>query len=65
MHCRYQLNLRYPGQNWSLTVDAATRNPGARPDLSFADDTLIPTMMSRFHQTVSSRRSRTTGSFHG
>lgn len=48
MHCRYQLNLRYPGQNWSLTVDAATQS-GAL-DLSFADDRLIPRMMNRFHQ---------------
>jgi N-methylhydantoinase A len=48
MHCRYQLNLRYPGQNWSLTVDAAAQT-GAR-DLSFADETLIATMMNRFHQ---------------
>ncbi len=39
MHCRYQLNLRYPGQNWSLTVDAAAVH-GAL-DLSFAGDELI------------------------
>lgn len=48
IHYRYQLNLRYPGQNWSLTVDAAQRQ-GAR-DLSFADDTLASTMTARFHQ---------------
>lgn len=31
----YQMNLRYPGQNWSLTVDIITKT-GAR-DLSFID----------------------------
>jgi len=31
----YQINLRYPGQNWSLTIDMATKK-GAR-DLSFID----------------------------
>ncbi len=46
--CRYQLNLRYPGQNWSLTVDAAAVQ-GAQ-DLSFANDELIAQMMARFHQ---------------
>ncbi|HEY6132169.1 MAG TPA: hydantoinase/oxoprolinase family protein, partial [Halioglobus sp.] len=48
IRCRYQLNLRYPGQNWSLTVDAAERQ-GAR-DLSFANDDLVARMMARFHQ---------------
>jgi N-methylhydantoinase A len=48
IRCRYQLNLRYPGQNWSLTVDAAERQ-GER-DLSFANDSLIEAMIARFHQ---------------
>ncbi len=48
MQCRYQLNLRYPGQNWSLTVEAATVQ-GAQ-DWSFAGDTLIAQMLERFHQ---------------
>jgi len=48
MHCQYQLNLRYPGQNWSLTV-AAAQTIGA-PDLSFADAALVGAMIERFHQ---------------
>ena len=48
IHCRYQVNLRYPGQNWSLTVDAAQQR-GAR-DFSFADDKLIEKMMAEFHR---------------
>jgi N-methylhydantoinase A len=48
MLCRYQLNVRYPGQNWSLTVDAAAVQ-GAQ-DLSFTTDTLIAQMTERFHQ---------------
>jgi N-methylhydantoinase A len=34
----YQMNLRYPGQNWSLTVDIASKT-GAR-DLSFVDSNI-------------------------
>lgn len=48
IHCRYQVNLRYPGQNWSLTVDAQDVH-GAQ-DLSFADDQLVAQMIERFHQ---------------
>ena len=48
MHCRYQMNLRYPGQNWSLTVDAASVQ-GAQ-DFSFAQESLIAQMLERFHQ---------------
>jgi N-methylhydantoinase A len=45
---RYQLNLRYPGQNWSLAVDAAlTQGTTA---LSFAHETLAAEMTSRFHR---------------
>jgi N-methylhydantoinase A len=48
MQCRYQLNLRYPGQNWSLTVEAAAVH--GIQDLSFANDELIAQMIERFHQ---------------
>jgi N-methylhydantoinase A len=48
IRCQYQLNLRYPGQNWSLTVDATERS-GPR-DLSFVSDSLIEAMIARFHQ---------------
>jgi len=45
---RYQLNLRYPGQNWALAVDVAeakgTRDPG------FADEALRELAIERFHQ---------------
>ena len=48
IHCRYQLNLRYPGQNWSLTVDAAqVQGTG---DLSFVSTDLPARMIERFHQ---------------
>ncbi|MEM9255344.1 MAG: hydantoinase/oxoprolinase family protein [Pseudomonadota bacterium] len=47
MHCRYQVNLRYPGQNWALTVDAH-ETAGPR-DLSFVDDALLHTLIARFH----------------
>ena len=45
---RYQVNLRYPGQNWSLSVEAATRR-GAR-DLGFAGPALLGEVVERFHQ---------------
>jgi N-methylhydantoinase A len=45
---RYQANLRYPGQNWSLAVEAASVR-GAR-DLSFAGDGLIAELVERFHR---------------
>ncbi len=44
---RYQLNLRYPGQNWSLTVDVATVK-GAR-DLSFVSEAMRSNAIDRFH----------------
>lgn len=44
---RYQVNLRYPGQNWSLTVDAALITGDA--DLSFVDDGFGALMAQRFH----------------
>ncbi len=43
----YQLNLRYPGQNWSLTVDVKTVK-GAR-DLSFATEAMRADAIDRFH----------------
>jgi len=45
---RYQVNLRYPGQNWSLAVEAA-RVRGAG-DLSFATAALLPELVERFHR---------------
>jgi N-methylhydantoinase A len=45
---RYQLNLRYPGQNWALAIDVAMKR-GAR-DLGFADASLPARVIERFHQ---------------
>jgi len=45
---RYQANLRYPGQNWSLSVEAATV-AGAQ-DLGFAGPSLLAEIVERFHQ---------------
>jgi N-methylhydantoinase A len=45
---RYQLNLRYPGQNWALAIDVAEQR-GAR-DLSFANDGLRDRVIERFHR---------------
>ena len=44
---RYQLNLRYPGQNWSLTVDVAAQT-GDR-NLDFADDAMREAVVADFH----------------
>ena len=44
---RYQLNLRYPGQNWSLTVDVAEVQ-GAR-DLGFVSEAMRSGAIARFH----------------
>jgi N-methylhydantoinase A len=45
---RYQANLRYPGQNWALSVEAATRRgPHA---LDFAGPALIGELVERFHR---------------
>jgi N-methylhydantoinase A len=45
---RYQLALRYPGQNWSLAVDVAElRGPG---DLGFVSDALRDEAVARFHR---------------
>ena len=48
VRCDYQINMRYPGQNWSLTVDAA-QVAGAR-DFSFVDASLIEQLVRRFHE---------------
>jgi N-methylhydantoinase A len=45
---RYQLNLRYPGQNWALAVDVA-ETKGVR-DLSFASVALRELVIERFHR---------------
>jgi N-methylhydantoinase A len=45
---RYQLNLRYPGQNWSLGIEVATVR-GSR-DLSFIDPTLAQRASEAFHE---------------
>jgi N-methylhydantoinase A len=44
---RYQLNLRYPGQNWSLAVDVAEVK--GRRDLSFVDPAMREVAIGRFH----------------
>jgi len=44
---RYQVNLRYPGQNWSLTVDAARLS--GEQDLAFVGDALPAELAQRFH----------------
>jgi N-methylhydantoinase A len=48
LRARYQLNLRYPGQNWSLSVDVAEA-AGPR-DLSFASEALREAVVERFHR---------------
>jgi N-methylhydantoinase A len=45
---RYQLNLRYPGQNWSLAIPIAERR-GAR-DLAFLDETTAARAAEAFHE---------------
>ncbi len=45
---RLQLNLRYPGQNWSLTVDA--HEAQGPVDWRFADEGLLPETIERFHR---------------
>jgi N-methylhydantoinase A len=45
---KYQMNMRYPGQNWALTFDIAT-NTGAL-DLSFADETLGERAIALFNK---------------
>ena len=45
---RYQLNMRYPGQNWSLTFDIHT-NKGLQ-DLSFATASIGPEAIAAFNE---------------
>ncbi len=47
LEASYRLNLRYPGQNWSLTVDVA-RAKGPR-DLGFVDEAMRARAISAFH----------------
>jgi len=44
---RYQLNMRYPGQNFSLTVNV--RQVLGERDLGFVDEALREEVISRFH----------------
>jgi N-methylhydantoinase A len=44
---RYLVNLRYPGQNWSLAIEAAEQQ-GAR-DLGFVSRALIERVVRAFH----------------
>lgn len=48
VHGIYQMNMRYPGQNWSLTFDVKT-NQGLQ-DLSFVDDGLGGRAMAAFNK---------------
>ena len=45
---RYQVNMRYPGQNWALTFDMQ-KNQGLR-DLSFVDEGLGAKAIAAFNQ---------------
>ena len=48
IRCRYQLNLRYPGQNWSLAIEVAER-PAAEPP-GFLDEALRDRAVDAFHR---------------
>lgn len=45
---RYQVNLRYPGQNWSLAVEVA-QQLGPR-DLGFVNESMRESVIQAFHQ---------------
>jgi N-methylhydantoinase A len=45
---KYQMNMRYPGQNWSLTFDVKTTT--GLHDLSFVDDTIGPKAIEAFNR---------------
>jgi N-methylhydantoinase A len=48
IRARYQLNLRYPGQNWSLPVDVAdVQGPG---NLDFVGPGLADHVVAQFHE---------------
>jgi N-methylhydantoinase A len=44
---KYQMNMRYPGQNWSLTFDIRTN--GGLQDLSFIDSSIGPRAIAAFN----------------
>lgn len=48
MTARYQLNMRYPGQNWAISFEVAVRK-GAQ-DLSFVDATLSQRAIELFNE---------------
>lgn len=48
VRANYQMNMRYPGQNWSLTFDVTT-DQGLR-DLSFVDNDLGGRVMAAFNK---------------
>ncbi len=47
VHARHCASLRYPGQNWSLAIDAAPPGPVRRRD--FVTRELPPLLRERFH----------------
>ena len=47
IHARYCVSLRYPGQNWSLAIDAAPA--GLLGDREFATPALLGALRERFH----------------
>ena len=49
LETRYQLNLRYPGQNWPLTLDLAGGSGAC--DLGFVDDALADRVREAFHRS--------------
>ena len=48
IHFRFRANVRYPGQNWSLPVDAAELT--GPPALDFVRDALRADLVQRFHE---------------
>jgi N-methylhydantoinase A len=48
VHAKYQMKMRYPGQNWSLTFDIRTSK--GFQDLSFVDDSIGAAAIEAFNQ---------------
>ena len=48
MTALYQINLRYPGQNFALTVDA--KGVKGTRDLSFVDEAMLAAVIEDFHR---------------
>lgn len=48
MTARYQLNMRYPGQNWAISFEVAVRK--GPQDLSFVDATLSQRAIALFNE---------------